>query len=153
MKITQSRIVTSVGIIAATAAVALGLVGCAGVLATLPAVVAYVQDAELIVTTIADFEKVYFAQKPNPALQAKIEVGIARVRSAADIVARLASAGQEANMAQIDAAFADLKVAYVDLLQLAGPIGVTANGDRLGAIPGGLVVPTPAVFSRKAGAK
>jgi hypothetical protein len=150
----KHRILTSVCTVAASAAVALGLVGCAGVLATLPAVIAYVQDAELIVSTIADFEKVYFAQKPDPTLQAKIEVGIARVRSAADIVARLASAGAEANSAQIDAAFADLKAAYVDLLQLAGPIGVTAAGDKLGATPGGgLVVPTPAVFLRKAAAK
>jgi len=150
----QTKIVTSVGVLAAVAALAIGFTGCAGVVANLPAVLAYVQDAELVVSTIESFVNAYFTAKPDPALQGKIAVVIARVKSAEDLIARLATAGKEANMAQIDAAFADLKVAYVDLLQLVGPLGVHASdGARFGAVPGGLVVPTPAVFARQAAAR
>lgn len=125
---------------------------CAAAIAGLPAIVAGVTDAMLIVSTIDSFAKTYFAThpNPNPELQLKVEGAIAKVRSSCDIVLRVANAGEKLDQAQEDAAFADLKTAYSELIALVGPIGVHEEGATMRAAPGGgLIVPAPIFLTLK----
>lgn len=123
---------------------------CAAAIAGLPAIVAGVTDAMLIVSTVDSFAKTYFATHPKPELQLKVEGAIAKVRSSCDIVLRVANAGEKLDQAQEDAAFADLKTAYSELIALVGPIGVHEEGATMRAAPGGgLIVPAPIFLTLK----
>ena len=118
--------------------------GCAAVAPYLPAVIAAVTDGGLVVDTIDRFVDRYFETRPNAELQKKIDVAIARTRSALDAALRIASGAQDLNQAKIDEAFAEFRRAYQDLLALTGPLGVmSGSGGRLQARPDGLLVPEP----------
>ena len=117
---------------------------------SLPKAVAYAQDAEIALTIVETAEKTAFAVKPDPTLQAKVEIGIADARSALDAGLKICMAGTDLSQAQIDQAFANFKTAYTDILSLLGPLGVhraPANG-RAGALHGGeYVVVDPLLVS------
>lgn len=139
----------SIALILSVAAASFGFIGCAAVMSNLPAVIAYVQDGQIVLDTIVRFVDAFFVTRPNADLQAKVDRAVARARSALDLALRAASGTGKINQADIDGAFNDFKVAYLDLMALVGPLGVK-TGSALAAAPGGgLVVPEPMVLVRK----
>lgn len=124
--------------------------GCATVAAYLPIAIAYAQDGALILDQIDRFVHGFFAVKPDVDLQKKVDVALARARSALDLALRAANGTQDLDQAKIDAAFAEFRAAYIDLLALAGPLGVHSGpGNHMGAAPGGgLLVPEPMALRR-----
>lgn len=121
---------------------------CATVQHNLPTVLAYVQDGMLILDELARFAPLVFAAHPDAALQAKVDLGISKARTSLDAALRLAQGAEHVDQAQIDAAFADFKAAYLDVTSLLGPYGVTVRGRAMVArsSAGGLVVPQPLAF-------
>lgn len=117
-------------------------VSCAAVVQYLPTVIAVVQDALIVIDQIKMFTDGVFVVKPNPDLQHKIDQAIARTKVALDAALRVANGTDKLTKEQADAAFADFKVAYQDLIALVAPLGVK-TGDHLAAAPGTLTVPTP----------
>ena len=128
------------------------LVSCAHlqpVVDSLPKAVAYAQDAEIALTIVETAEKTAFAVKPDPALQAKVELGIADARTALDAGLKICMAGTSLSQAQIDQAFTNFKTAYTDILSLLGPLGVhrTTVGGRSSARRGEYVIVDPLLVS------
>lgn len=118
--------------------------GCATIAPFLPTVIAAVTDGSLVIDTIDKFVDRYFESRPNPDLQKKVDIAVARTRSALDAALRIASGAQDMNQAKVDEAFLEFRLAYQDLLALVGPLGVMAGGGgKLQARPGGLLVPEP----------
>jgi hypothetical protein len=115
---------------------------CAAVVSYLPTVVAVVTDAILVIDQIKVFVDGVFVMKPAPELQKKIDQAIARTKVALDAALRIANGTDRLTKEQADAAFADFKVAYQDLIALVAPLGVS-TGQTLRATPGGLQVPEP----------
>ncbi|MES1205011.1 MAG: hypothetical protein ABUS79_03660 [Pseudomonadota bacterium] len=127
---------------------ALAAPGCATVATYLPTVIAAVTDGALVLDTIDKFVDRYFESRPNPDLQKKADIAIARTRSALDAALRIAAGTKDLNEAQVDAAFAEFRIAYTDLMALLGPLGVS-SGNALRATPGGLTVPEPLALARR----
>ena len=151
----MNRILTSSTLLLALLAPLMATPGCASlkpVVDYLPHAVAYAQDAEFILTGIETFEKGYFAVKPNPTLQSKVETGLTAARAALDAGIRVCDGTTELTQAQVDLAFADFKAAYTDLLSLLGPLGVQRGGTvgaKMGAPSGGTyMVPDPLILAR-----
>jgi len=105
----------------------------------LPRAVAYAQDAQIALEIVESTERAVFAVSPNPALQAKVETGIADARTALDAGLKLCLGGENLSQAQIDQAFANFKTAYTDIMALLGPMGVkrAPPAGKSGAHPGG----------------
>jgi hypothetical protein len=126
--------------------------GCAAVAPYLPTVIAAVTDGALVIDTIDKFVDRYFESRPNADLQKKVDIAVARTRSALDAALRIASGAQHLNQAKVDEAFAEFRLAYQDLLALTGPLGVMAGGGgKLQARPGGLLVPEPMALALRVG--
>lgn len=112
----------------------------------MPKVHTYVQDAQLVVSTVEGVEKSYFNTRPNPDLQKKVEVLIAEARTALDAGLRICAATDHLSNSNIAAAFADFQGLYTDIVALLGPYGARrAPGAGAGAGPPGpdLVLPDP----------
>lgn len=98
----------------------------------MPTVHTYVQDAQLVVSTVEGIEKSYFNAKPNPDLQKKVEVLIANAKTALDVGLRVCAATDHLTNSQIIDAFADFRGLYTDVVALLGPYGARHDG-RAGA--------------------
>lgn len=128
----------------AVVGLALSVSGCATVVPLLPQIVTYVQDAEIGVNAVVAL----VGSLGLDAGQVKlIDQTAAKALLAADAVAKLAQGGEAVNQAQVDAAFADFKVAFNDLMALVGPYGI-----HVGDVPkatrtagGGWVIPMPTI--------
>lgn len=116
--------------------------GCSAIFSNLPTVLAYVQDAQLVISTIESFANAFFAARPNADLQKKVGEAIAKAKTALDLAVRAASGVDGLGKADVDKAFKDFQLAYQDLTSLLGPMGVHRGG-ALRATPGGLEVPEP----------
>jgi hypothetical protein len=122
--------------------------GCAAIVGNLPTVLAYVQDAQLVVSAIESFVNAVFATGVKPELQKPVAVAIARTKAALSAVLRAGTGVDKLNQADVDAAFKEFQLAYTDLINLVQPLGVSAGGGALKATPGGLVVPEPLAIKR-----
>jgi hypothetical protein len=128
----------------------LGVSGCAAVVSQLPVIIAYVQDAEIVLHTIQSVMDAIWATHPDPKNQVLVDGAIAKCLTAADAVNRAAQGGQDVNQGQIDAAFAEFEGAFNDLMSLVGRYGVQA-GDVPKAVRtanGGVIVPRPLLLSK-----
>lgn len=123
-------------------AFAFAVPACAAVVASLPTIVAAVTDGLMVVDSIKQFVDTYFKVQPNIALEGKVEIAITRVRQALHVALRATKGTEKLTQEQVDAAFAEFRAAYAELLVLVGPLGVT-TGDTLRATPGALSVPEP----------
>jgi hypothetical protein len=120
--------------------------GCATVAAYLPTVIAAVTDGALVVDTIERFADRYFRSRPDAEFQKKVDVAIARTRSALDLILRTAGAADAHNQGDREKALAEFREAYTHLVALLGPIGLMTAppGGALMAMPGDrLMVPEP----------
>lgn len=138
-------------ILAFCTALALGTSGCAAFVSALPKVIAAVTDALQVVDAIEDFVKTYFQIKPNGPLEMKVDAAIKRTKQALNLALRTTNGADKLSQDQIDAAFAEFRAAYAELLNLVEPLGVHQKGEILRASPdgGGLVVPEPMALKLK----
>jgi len=109
----------------------------------MPKVNTYVQDAQLVVSTVEGVEKSYFNAKPNPDLQKKVEVLIANARTALDAGLRACAATEDLSNGKILDAFAEFRGLYTDIVALLGPYGARRRDGAMGAGPTGPDVPLP----------
>jgi hypothetical protein len=130
-------------------ALSLGSVGCGAIMNALPAIVAAVSDGSMILDQIQAYLDTYFKTHPDPIAEKKASFAIAKCRAALIAAQRTSAGAQKLDQQQIDAAFADFKVAYQELLAIAGPYGVTQEGSTLKASANGLSVPPPAALTLK----
>jgi hypothetical protein len=130
---------------------ALNFCACATVAAHLPSVIAAVTDGVMVLDTIDRFADAYFSSHgADPRTQAKVDGAIERARAALNAALRAAQGAEHLTQEQIDAAFADFRAAYAELLALVAPLGVRqGTGETLRASPGNLVVPEPLALALK----
>ena len=119
-----------------------GTMSCAAVLQALPIVVAAVQDSAMILDVIERFVH------SRPGKHDEVDAKIAKARAALMAALRTAQGIEKLDQAKVDAAFADFKAAYMELLVISGPLGVH-SGEKLALAPGGLVVPEPVALTLK----
>lgn len=133
-------------------AIALASPGCAALGGILPDVILYVEDGSAILNVIASFVDAYFLQHPDPAAQAKVDDAMTKTRSALATMLHAAQGASSLSDANVDAAFNDFKAAYMELLALTAPMGVSPTGGaiKMSAAPGKLMVPEPLAFRRGA---
>lgn len=140
-----------------SAFLALPLQGCAAVAGLLPDVIAYVTDGSQILDAIVAFVNNYFVAHPDPVAQAKFTDAMTKARSALNVALRTAQGAKSLDDASVDAAFADFKAAYLDLMTLVKPYGVVQNdlpAAKFTVSKDTLVVPPPLAFRpAKAGAR
>ena len=119
--------------------------GCATVAAALPHIIAAIVDGGAIIDRIADYLAKWFALHPDPIIQPKVELAIAKARKALSAALHAAEGADKLDQAKVDAAFDDFKKAYLELIALARPYGVNMEGAPLQVSPEGtsLVVPEP----------
>jgi len=135
-------------IVALVAALAIPSAGCgltfAGGVAVAGSAISVVQ---MLVTAIQGWERNYFTQNPNAAEQAKVEQAIATTLAADALAAQALQTTQDVKSAQVTQAFADVYVAYQDLLVLLRDAGVVTapSGSNIAAEPlaGRLYVVSP----------
>lgn len=134
------------------AAIAIGVAApaCAAVASALPIITATVQDAAVILDSIEDFSRHYFAVKPDPEKEKKVFAAVTKCRAALNATLRATKGTEELTQKQYEQAFADFTAAYNELLALVGPLGVRPAGS-LAAARGGesLEVPTAESFLRQ----
>jgi hypothetical protein len=119
--------------------------GCAAVAAALPHVIAAIVDGGQIIDRIAEYLSKWFAMHPDPIVQPKVELAIAKARRALSAALHAADGADKLDQAKIDAAFDDFKKAYLELIALARPYGVSMEGEppKLSADGTSLQVPPP----------
>ncbi len=120
--------------------------GCATLSAAeknLPVIVADVNEAVLVVSTIKTFVDGFFANHPSPSSQAAVDQAFARVDLAANAVLAIGRAAGDLQGSEGLAALSELEAAYNDVLSLVKTFGVSTSpsGARMAAAGGGLVVP------------
>jgi len=129
-------------IIAAVALVlALSLPGCTpSMLAQLVPILADVAlaiaQAEPEVKLVEAEVATYFAAHPNPAAQQKAIEAIGKLRSSLVLAARSVHAAQSLTQADLDLAFADFKIAWIELQRILEEDGIVRDG-RFAISPGG----------------
>lgn len=130
--------------LALAAVLALSSSGCAAIGAALPGIIAAVTDGAAIIDAIERFVSNYFLSHPDPEAQKRIGEAVLKCRVALNVALRSAQGASKLSDEQVDAAFADFKVAYLELIGLTKPYGVVpAGGNRLRAAPGGGVLEVP----------
>ncbi len=122
--------------------------GCAAFASALPHIIAAIVDGGQIIDRIADYLAKWFALHPDPIVQPKVEMAIAKARRALSAALHAAEGADKLDQAKVDAAFDDFKKAYLELIALTRPYGVNMEGAPLQASPEGtsLVVPEPLAF-------
>lgn len=108
----------------------------------LPTIIAAVTDGLMVLDAIESFIDRYYKQNLDAASEAKVRLGLARARGALNTALRVGQGAEKLDRAQVDEAFAEFRVAYLELLALVGPLGVQ-SGDRLAVRAGSIVVPEP----------
>lgn len=118
----------------------------ATVVETLPKVVQYIQDAQLILDQIDAAAQPILALKADEQLKQEYAKQLGNTRSALQVAIRTTKGGQALSQGDIDAAFAEFKAAYSKLSTFLDTSGLKVNG--LMASPGGGVeIPVPLVVS------
>lgn len=123
--------------------------GCAGLVSLLPKVVSIATDAAMILDGIQAFVSSYFVAAPNPELQAKVDDAITDCRVSLQIALRTADGAESLSRSEVDEAFDAFKAAYLELMQLVGPLGVKQalpGVDTMQVSPQSLTVPQPLAF-------
>lgn len=116
------------------------------VVETLPKIVQYIQDAQLIIDQIDAAVQPILELKGDENLEREYAKQLGNVRSALQVAIRTTKGGQALSQGDIDAAFAEFKNAYSKLRAFLDTSGLRVNG--LMASPGGGVsIPDPLVVS------
>lgn len=124
------------------------LPGCGAVAALLPKVVAVATDAIIIIDQIQRFVDRWFAASPDPERQKAVQAALDRSKVALDLALRISQGAEKVRDRQAEAAMAEFRRAYGDLLALVKPLGVRQVGsdEGLSAPPAALLVPRPLAF-------
>jgi hypothetical protein len=125
------------------------LAGCsaASIAATIPQIIAGVEDASLILGQIGAFVATYAQANPSAAATvAKIELAIADARQALDAVVRAGAAATDILDANLQQALVDFSAAFAAVIALATQIGVQVSA----AVPRGTAVRVPATATASA---
>ncbi len=125
--------------------------GCSpAVMGTLPKIITAVQDASIILDSMESFMDIFFAKNPDSQRQDKVKESLMKCRSALTLALRATEGAQKLTQSEINAAFADFRAAYEELLVLVSPIGIR-QADALSApksTPTQLIVPEPMALQR-----
>ena len=135
-----------------------GTTGCPSLISALPAVTSAIVEAANVVQIISEWVGAWFRAHPDPDAEKNVQAVLAKVRSAMNVVLRLAEAKTSADDGEVTRAFDALEAAYRDLLELTQPMGVMAiapsaagqaGGEvRMGAAASGRVLEVPATLRR-----
>jgi hypothetical protein len=116
----------------------------AAVVESLPKVVQYIQDAQLILDQIDAAAQPILVLKADESLRQAYAKQLANARGALQVAIRTTKGGQALSQGEIDAAFEEFKRAYRELSQFLDNSGLRVGGVM--ASPGGSVqIPTPLV--------
>ena len=109
--------------------------GCAtfssSVVPVVTRILAVVLDAQQVVNSIDQVVDVFFAGAPDSPFRDRYEKVLAKVNTSLNLIVRLSQGTQRLDEERVDAAFADFKVAYQELMALLGemrlarPVGST----------------------------
>jgi hypothetical protein len=142
-------------LLAALTGLSFTYMGCSAIMGNLPAVLAYVQDGQLVLSAIESFANAVFAAGFKPEIKQPVTSAIARAKAALSAALRAGTGVEKLNQADVDAAFVEFRLAYTDLVNLMAQVpGFSVQGKTMKAAPGGgpagtLVVPEPLLISRK----
>jgi hypothetical protein len=118
----------------------------AAVVETLPKVVQYIQDAQLIIDQIDAAAQPILALKADEQLKQEYAKQLSNVRGALQVAIRTTKGGQALSQGEIDAAFEEFKAAYTKLSTFLDTSGLRVNG-LMSSPGGGVEIPVPLVVS------
>ncbi len=114
----------------------------AAVVETLPKVVQYIQDAQIILDQIDAAAQPILALKADEQLKQEYAKQLGNARSALQVAIRTTKGGQALSQGDIDAAFAEFKAAYTKLSTFLDTSGLKVNG-LMSSPGGGVEIPVP----------
>jgi hypothetical protein len=117
----------------------------ATVVESLPKVVQYIQDAQLILDQIDAAAQPILALKADPELNKEYAKQLGSARSALQVAIRTTKGGQALSQGEIDAAFAEFKQAYTQLSSFLETSGLKVKGLMSSPDGGSVDIPTPLV--------
>lgn len=117
----------------------------ATIVETLPKVVQYIQDAQLILDQIDAAAQPILALKADPELNKEYAKQLGSARSALQVAIRTTKGGQALSQGEIDAAFAEFKQAYTQLSSFLETSGLKVKGLMSSPDGGSVDIPTPLV--------
>jgi hypothetical protein len=117
----------------------------------LPTIDTAVSDAALILDQIDRYVGVYFAARPNPALEKKVVDALAKARAALIIAERVAAGGAALDQKKTNEAFADFADAFKELKSLVDSLGTepVPVGHELPPAPAKPDIPDPLALQLK----
>lgn len=125
--------------------------GCAAVIGALPTIIQIVQDAMLILDDIDDAARPFFERAENQALLDEYNEKMLAAKKTLRIALRATEGGKRLSDEEIDAAFADFRDAYKDLLSLLRDNKLMKDKGALKAVNGVTIdVEEPLALSRMA---
>jgi hypothetical protein len=126
------------------------LVGCAAVLPLIPKIVSVITDAVLILDTIDTTVQEVFRQNPDipDRTRAKYTIVMTKAQQALNSAQHTLQGTQDLDQKQYDAAFAEFKQAYTELLALLEKEGLMQN-NMLGSGEGAVQIPQPEALTYK----
>ena len=130
--------------------------GCATVAAVLPDVISAVTDGAQILDAIESFMRLVFVAHPDPDTEAKVAAALAKARTALNVALRTAQGAKDVTDERVDQAFEEFKQAYLELLALCRPYGVTPAKlphARMATSGQTLQVPEPLAFRLTRGSR
>lgn len=117
----------------------------ATVVESLPKVVQYIQDAQLILDQIDAAAQPILALKADPELNKEYAKQLGSARSALQVAIRTTKGGQALSQGEIDAAFSEFKQAYTQLSSFLETSGLKVKGLMSSPDGGSVDIPTPLV--------
>lgn len=112
-------------------------ISCSGaiqkIVDSLPTVIQYVTDAQLILDRIDQSVRPILALKNDEQLNQKYAQAIEHTRSTLQVALRSAKGGQSLSQDELDAAFSDFRTAYVQLRDLLQGTGLMSPAGTFSA--------------------
>lgn len=97
-------------------------------------IVAYVTDAEAIISGLENAAQLFFLAHPDAVKQAAFQKADARLRATLDTISRLAAAGKDLDSEDVVAAVRDFQAAYGDFANLLRSFGVDVPAPGNGTV-------------------
>jgi len=146
------RTVKSLVAVIAIALTPVGLGGCAALQQAVPYLqdaVEVAQDAGSVLAFISNLVQAFFTASPNPALSAQIGSAIGTAELALSAAVQAVDGVVNLSAEQEDAAFANFRAAYTQIVNLLTQNGVLGAGAKAG-VASPPVLPVPLVMKRHA---
>lgn len=123
----MNNVTKRVGYVATVIALAMPAMGCPQMLPVITEIATAIADAGQWIDIISAAARIFFALRPNAELEQKVNAKIGQARLALNAALRTTHGAKALGQSDVDAAFADFRAAYKELIELTQSAGIVAK--------------------------